>query len=406
MDTSSPVVVIYRGNQGAYGIARSLGPLGVPLYLALHEGMPTPLAASRYWRETHRWNFDQPADDSVETLLALAGRLESRHEARPLLLTASDWAAVFIERNASKLVEGFVFPHAPTPVVTALANKWTMFRAARDNDVPTPLTVFPQSLDEVEAFLDEARFPVVAKTADPYLPHTPAALIAADRASVLEKFRTESDLGPPNMIFQEFIPGEVSDVWMCNAYFDQAEGRCRAVYTGRKLRQLTSTGIATLAVCEGNDTVADQTRRLLESFGYRGCTGVGHRFDARDGRYKLLDVNARISGVFRLFRPTNGTDVVRTCYLDLTGQEISAGELDVGRRWLLEDDIFVSLPKIARGELALRPWLASFRGVREAQWFSRSDPRPFLVWLRRSVVRTLRKRLRLLAQLRRQRPRA
>lgn len=405
MDVSTPVVVLYRGNQGAYGIARSLGPLGVPLHLVLQSGTPTPLTASRYWRQVQWLDLDRPAEESLAALLGLAARLAATHGRTPLLLTASDWAAVFIERHADALAEGFVFPHASEPVVTALANKWTMFRAAHDNDVPTPFTVFPQSLQDVEEFLAAARPPIVAKTADPFLPHTPAALIASDGATLLEKFRAEAEHGPPNMILQEFIPGEISDVWMCNAYFDQADGRCRAVYTGRKLRQLSSTGIATLAVCEPNDAVAEQTRRLLESFGYRGCVGVGHRFDARDGTYKLLDVNARISGVFRLFRPTNGIDVVRTCYLDLTGQEVSAGELDVGRKWLLEDDIFVSLPKIARGEQKLRPWLASFRGVREAQWFSPRDPRPFLVWLRASLGRSLRKRVRS-ADLRRQRPAA
>jgi predicted ATP-grasp superfamily ATP-dependent carboligase len=175
---------------------------------------------------------------------------------------------------------------------------------------------------------------------------------------------------------------------MCNGYFD-VDGRCRAVFTGRKLRQLSSTGIATLAVCERNDAVARQTQALLESLGYHGCVGVGHRYDARDGTYKLLDVNARISGVFRLFRPTDGTDVVRTCYLDLTGQPVGETQLDDGRKWLLEDDITVSIPRIRRGELDLREWLASFRGVREAQWFSPTDPRPFLAWTRASVARAL-----------------
>lgn len=392
MDVSTPVVVIYRGNQGAYGIARSLGALGVPLYLALHDGAPTPLSASRYWRETVRWDFDVAADESIARLLALAQRLEARHGSKPLLLTASDWAAIFIETHAAALADGFVFPYAETGVVRALANKWTMFLAARDNDVPTPLTALPQSLEDVEAFLEDAMLPVVAKAADTFLPHAPSSLIAQDRAAVLEKFRSDAELGPPNMILQEFVPGNIDDVWMCNAYFDR-DGRCRVAYTGRKLRQLSSTGIATLAVCEQNETVAHQVQALLEGMGYRGCVGVGHRYDARDGRYKLLDVNARISGVFRLFRPTNGIDVVRTCYLDLTGQEVEVGELDVGRKWLLEDDIFVSLPKIRRGELSLRPWLRSFRGVREAQWFSRRDPKPFLVWLRSSLARSTGKRL-------------
>ncbi|HEY2777904.1 MAG TPA: hypothetical protein VGI77_08355 [Gaiellaceae bacterium] len=394
MITTTPVVVLYRGNQGAYGIARSLGPLGVPLYLVAQTDSPTPLSASRWWREKHPWDFTQPESETLASLTELGATLLARHDAKPVLLTATDWAAIFIESHADELGRNFVFPRADVPVVRPLADKWAMHLAARTAAVPTPETVFPQSLDDVSAFLESTRFPIVAKAADAYATHKPTSMIAANRAELLDKVERESTLGPPNLILQELIPGGVEDVWMCNAYFD-TNGGCRAVFTGRKLRQLSSTGIATLAICEPNDAVASQTQRLLESVGYRGCVGVGHRFDARDGQYKLLDVNARVSGVFRLFRASTGSDVVRICYRDLTGQgagELGDAPLDVGRKWLLEDDILVSIPRIRRGELSFRAWLGSLRGVREAQWLSSRDPLPFLAWLRRSVAAAIAKR--------------
>ncbi len=48
MDTRVPVVVIYRGGIGALAIARSLGRLGVPVYLVA-DTQATPLWHSRYW---------------------------------------------------------------------------------------------------------------------------------------------------------------------------------------------------------------------------------------------------------------------------------------------------------------------------------------------------------------------
>ena len=77
----------------------------------------------------------------------------------------------------------------------------------------------------------------------------------------------------------------------------------------------------------------------MEAVGYRGCVGIGYRYDSRDGLYKLLDVNARVSGLFRLFAGTNDMDVVRVCYLDLTGQDVPATALQPGRKWMLEDDV-------------------------------------------------------------------
>jgi len=46
-----PVVVVYRGGQGALAVARTLGRLGVPVYLVSHRGMETPGRSSRYWRD-------------------------------------------------------------------------------------------------------------------------------------------------------------------------------------------------------------------------------------------------------------------------------------------------------------------------------------------------------------------
>jgi predicted ATP-grasp superfamily ATP-dependent carboligase len=156
-------------------------------------------------------------------------------------------------------------------------------------------------------------------------------------------------------------------------------------FTGKKLRQVSPTGIASLAICLPNEIVAAQTRRFMEGIGYRGCVGIGFRYDVRDGSYKLLDVNARVSGVCRLFAGTNDMDVVRACYLDLTGQDVPATELQPGRKWMHEHDIVAAVPAIRNGHLSAREWMRSVRGVQEMQWFAADDPVPVLVWLREKI---------------------
>src|SRR5215212_10373087 len=91
------------------------------------------------------------------------------------------------------------------------------------------------------------------------------------------------------------------------------------------------------AVVVQNDDVLDLTIRFLRSVGYRGIVDLGFRRDDRDGQYKLLDVNPRIGSSFRLFLDSNGVDVARALYLDMTGQPIPESRARVGRRWLVED---------------------------------------------------------------------
>jgi D-aspartate ligase len=172
-------------------------------------------------------------------------------------------------------------------------------------------------------------------------------------------------------------------VWMFNGYFDESS-ECRLRFTGKKIRQSPPyTGATTLGVCEANPAVEQDTVRLMKAVGYRGILDIGFRFDERDGQYKLLDVNPRIGGTFRLFVGPNGMDVLRAMYLDLTGQPVPSTSLPEGRRWIVEPlDVLSSITYRRRGDITLPGWVRSLRGVREAAWFARDDPLPFvLLWL-------------------------
>ncbi len=372
IDTSVPVVVAYHGGNGALAIARTLGRLGVPMYLIARKNASPTVQSSRYWRKRFWWDFSAPPDESLEFLLGVGSEIGGR----PLLLTLADWVAIFIEQHADALAPRFVFPRAREPVIGRLADKWSMFALARACGVDVPETVLPHSRDDVLRFAATASFPIVAKTADPFLPYVPEKAIVRTERELIEKFEADTRGGGPNLILQEYIPGGASSVWMCNAYFS-ADSQCKAIFTGRKLRQVSETGVASLAVCEENERVAEATRKLMQGVGYAGAVGIGYRYDARDDRYKVLDVNPRVSGVFRLFRATNGMDVVRACYLDLTGQPVPASALSAGRKWMLEDDVFAARAQGVR----FFEWLRTIRGVRELQWFAADDPAPGLRWM-------------------------
>jgi predicted ATP-grasp superfamily ATP-dependent carboligase len=385
-DTTVPVVEICRGGMGDVAIGRTLGRLGVAAYLVAQEGVHTPVSSSRFWAEKLRWDFKAPEGESVQFLLALGARLRAEHGARPLLLTTADWVAIFIERHARELRESFVFPEPLQPVIHALANKWDMHLLATEHDVPTPVTVRPTSHNDVETFLQTNGLPIVVKPADPFLGERRSPYIVQSAEDLLEHIERETADGPLNVVLQEYVPGGVDTIWMCNGYFGSTPAQT-VIFTGKKLRQTSPTGIASLAVCLPNEAVREQTRRFMEGIGYRGCVGIGYRHDERDGLYKLLDVNARVSGIFRLFAGTHGIDVVRACYLDLTGQEVPATALRPGRKWMFEDDAVASLHAIRARRLGVAEWLRSLRGVRELQWLAPDDPAPFLVWFRDGIRR-------------------
>jgi predicted ATP-grasp superfamily ATP-dependent carboligase len=386
IDARVPVVVIYRGGYGAVAIARTLGRLDVPVYLVAQEGASTPVWSSRYWAKRTRWDFSRPEEESVAFLLDVGEKLQTTHGARAILLTLSDWIAIFIERNSQLLQEQFVFPQPKRPVLHALLNKWEMHLLATEHGIPTSTTACPASRADVEEFLESSTFPIVMKGADPYLGHMPEKKIIHSRQELMDQVHHEAAHGPLNFVLQEYIPGDADTVWMCNGYFGPQPDQT-VIFTGQKLRQVSDTGIASLAICLPNETVTDQTRRFMEGTGYQGCVGIGYRYDSRDGLYKVLDVNARVSGVFRLFAGTNEMDIVRVCYLALTGQHVPETALRPGRKWMLEDDVVAALRAVRKGRLSVTEWMRSVRGVRELHWLAADDPAPFFVWLRDGIRR-------------------
>jgi predicted ATP-grasp superfamily ATP-dependent carboligase len=376
INPSLPVVVLGFG-YGGLGIARSLGRLGVPVH-AVEADPGAAGLASRYVRRAHAWDCaTASASDTLGFLDDLGRRLGPA-----LLLPTTDTTAVFVADHADELAPRFLFPRPPRELVRRLTDKREVFRLALQFGVPTPLTVFPRSRDDVQQFLADARFPVVLKPIDPtrFERRTGRRLaIVATPDALLARYLEWEDTIAPNLMLQEHIPGGDEAVWMFNGVFNEWS-ECVAAFTGRKLRQHPVYGGTTsLGVCQRNHRVERLTIDFMWALRYQGVLDVGYRYDARDGLYKLLDPNPRVGATFRLFVDEQGLDVVRVLYCDLTRQPVWPGRAHDGRKWLVENhDIDTSLAQLSAGTLTLRRWLASLIGVEEGAWFARDDLGPFL----------------------------
>jgi len=181
-------------------------------------------------------------------------------------------------------------------------------------------------------------------------------------------------------MLQEYIPGGDDSIWMFNGYFNE-KSDCLFSMTGKKIRQSPiHKGVTSLGVCLHNLEVDRLTKHFMKSIGYKGILDIGYRYDCRDGKYKVLDVNPRVGSTFRLFVASNGLDVARAAYLDLTGQPVPKSENIEGRKWFVEDrDLISSINYHFERNLTFRQWLTSFRGVRESAWFAWDDLLPFFI---------------------------
>jgi D-aspartate ligase len=395
------VVVKFDPNvfhHGALGIVRTLGRLGVPVY-GVQEDRWAPVACSHYLREKLPWMAAGAGKENLPRLLELGRALGGR----TILIPTDDVGSIFVAEHAQALQECYRFPRQDPLLVRSLCNKKQLYHLCREFDVPAPETWFPTTRDELLDLLGEAVFPVVLKAIDPWLLHRGTQLasvvIANDANELLRWYDRLEDQGHPNLMLQEYIPGGPESIWMYNGYFN-AHSESLVHFTGRKLRQHPPyTGMTTLGMCASNEVVEATTKHFMKAIGYRGIVDMGYRYDARDGQYKLLDVNPRIGATFRLFVGMNGIDVARALYLDLTGQRVEMASAREGRKWLVESyDTISSLRYLRDRRLTLTEWLRSFRGVNEGAWFALDDPLPFAVMCLRFLARSPQKLSRALAR--------
>jgi len=208
--------------------------------------------------------------------------------------------------------------------------------------------------------------------------------IVNNREELIEQYQRLEDPASPNLMLQQYIPGDDDQIYIFNGYFNK-NSDCLAGFTGHKIRQYPiHVGCASLAVCKMNETVYNVTTTFMKSIGYKGILDIGYRYDPRDGQYKVLDINPRVGQAFRIFVAGDDTDVVKTLYRDLTGQPVMPIQPREGRRWIIEDyDLESSLDYFREKTLGFAEWVRSYRRVEEAAWFDLKDPAPFLAMARK-----------------------
>jgi predicted ATP-grasp superfamily ATP-dependent carboligase len=379
IENEVPVMILETYDHWGLGILRSLGRLGIRVYVAA-SNRSAPAFFSKYCRGRFLLNIREPANYPVQALLSIGSKIGCKS----ILIPTSDEGVVFVADHAAALREWYMFPNQTASLVRSLCSKKEMYHTAKRFHIPTPEAAFPQNKDDVLAFLNNASFPVMLKAIYGWRtkPRTSANVIVHSDRELLEKYAEMENPGEPNLMLQEYIPGGDASQWMFNCYFNERSD-CLFGITGQKIRQWPSHGgVCSLGICLRNETVKKTTLGFMKAVGYKGILNIGYRYDARDGQYKVLDINPRIGATFRLFVDDKGNDVARSLYLDMTGQPMTPGVAQDGRKWFVEDlDLESYFLHHLEGNLGFREWINSYRGVREAAYFSLDDLLPFLQML-------------------------
>jgi predicted ATP-grasp superfamily ATP-dependent carboligase len=118
------------------------------------------------------------------------------------------------------------------------------------------------------------------------------------------------------------------------------------------------------------------SERFLRGIGYYGLVELEYKLDHRDGRPKLLDVNARTWG-YHTLGPRAGVDFPALLYADQMGEALEPVRARPGVRWVrLATDLPTGVLEIARRRLGAGAYLRSLMQANTEAVFSLRDPLP------------------------------
>jgi len=368
--------VVVGGDYQGLGIVRSLGKRGVPVCVVDDE-----LSISRHSRYCTK--FVKLADlrdegVAVDSVLKVGKRLGLHGWV--LYPTREELVSAF-SRNRTELGEIF---RVPTPEWSSVRWAWdkrNTYRLANDLDIPVPVTHYPQSPDQLSE-LDDLTPPFAIKPAikEHFLYATKAKAWRADSHSQLrDMFKQASELvNPGEIMVQELIPGGGTQQFAYCAFFRHGQAVGKMVAQRRRQHPLQFGRASTYVETVDVPLLEEFSERFLRRIDYYGLVEMEYKLDPRDGRYKLLDVNARTWGYHSL-GVSAGVDFSYMLYADQIGMPVTECKGKPGVGWMrTTTDIPAAFCALAAGDTDVRSYLRSLRNCRADAVFSLEDPLPGL----------------------------
>jgi D-aspartate ligase len=288
-----------------------------------------------------------------------------------------------LSRNAERLEPWFIVPFSRWDVMQRVYDKRAQMDAAARAGVDLPRTVFVSSGAELEAAAGEVPFPAVLKPVESLafkLRFHRHILDIQSPAELRRIYDKVDDLGV--LMLQERIPGGEHELWTAGSYLD-AGSRPLAVFTGHKLRQYPHAGGSCLAgVSAWDEDLADAALRLLQELRFHGVSQVEFKRDPRDGRFCLMEVNAR-HWKWHGLAAACGVNLSLAAYGDAVGRPFVAPHQVDGVKWIVANkDVPLALLEVAKRQRDPVAYVRSLRGTRMDGLHALDDPVPGLlnVW--------------------------
>jgi D-aspartate ligase len=373
MGSKQAGAIVVGGEHPGLGVARSLGRRGIAICVI--DDQYSVSQFSRYVTKVVRVKELRDQQSTVNSVLEIARRYGL--EGWVLFPTRDETVAAF-SLYRDQLVSTLRVTTPPWDTVRWAWDKKCTYERAEQLGIATPRTYNireEEQLPELWGNLPLAIKPAIkenffyATGAKAWRAETPEQLLTLFR-------KARYQIRAEEVLLQEIVPGSGEQQYSYCAFF--RDGVAKHTLVAKRLRQhprefgRAATYVETIECPE----VEELSERFLRAINYYGLVEVEFKKDPRDGKLKLLDVNARTWG-FHSLGSAAGVDFPYLLYADQIGIATQPSRAQAGVGWLRAvTDVPTVISDLWDNELDLDTYWQSLRSTRTESVFCLKDPLP------------------------------
>jgi len=236
---------------------------------------------------------------------------EKNKEYKILLIATSDLYVKMVAEEKKILEKYYLFNYPEINIVNNLLVKEVFYDVYKDVNIDIPKTTIYKcnqndDIDKIKNYFKE--YPIIIKPSDGVEYHSLDTVLDKvykvynDEELENAILKIEKAGYNKNLIIQEFIPGDDSALFDSIFYVGKNKKAQIATFAQIGLQERTPTGIGNCTVLVNGfdehgykDELIYKLKEFLEKIGYQGFAEFDMKYDSRDGKYKVLEINPRQS---------------------------------------------------------------------------------------------------------------
>lgn len=300
--------------------------------LALGVPGEKPFAYTRYTKINNMKYVENMWDEQV-FLGALNAYYENHKGEKILLVSSNETYGEYIAKNQDDLKDKFYFNYPSVELQRTLVNKELFYKTYADSVLDLPKTVYFDCKADA-GVPDNLTYPVIVKPSNVIL-FKHIVFKGKKKIYRLEsKEELESVIGcfknsdyDDTLIIQEYIPGDDSHLFDAVVYVgkDKKVKLCSFAQIGLQEHSPKMIGNAAVLIngysqFDGVDEQIGKIVEFMENIGYQGFAEFDMKYDSREGKYKVMEINARQGRCSYYITPC-GYNLIEVLYRDLIAGE-------------------------------------------------------------------------------------